>query len=77
MEITDNRITEYDIAYTIGAAWACNHGLVRGNRIGRNIRIENNSLDKGRKIFAYEKHIMNDLLYENAMGFDNKVLAEL
>ena len=77
VEITDNRITEYDIAYTIGAAWACNHGLVRGNRIGRNIRIENNSLDKGRKIFAYEKHIMNDLLYENAMGFDNKVLAEL
>ena len=75
--IRGNKITEYDTAYTIGAGWACNHGFVKDNTIGRNIVIEDNVLDKGKKVFSYDRHIMNELLYEDAAGSGNRVLADL
>ena len=74
ISIHQNKIVEYDQAFVLGAAWGAGHSYIHGSRIGNDIRVFGNELDPGRKIFCYEKQLVDEVMYDDAQGFDNYVV---
>lgn len=73
--IEGNEIIEYDVALTLCAAWICGHAFGKNNTVGPHITIKNNKLDGGRKVFCYSKYITDEILYDDAIGFGNRVIG--
>ena len=73
--VENNTIEYYDIALTMGAAWACGHAFVRDSVVGENMRFSGNKLDKKEKVYAYRDVIVHAQPYEDAVCTDCVVLC--
>lgn len=75
--IRENQFIEYDCALTVGGAWACGHGFAKSNIVGPELVFSDNHFENGRKVFSYRKQASDQVLYDDAIGFDNRVLGKL
>ena len=73
--VENNTIEYYDIALTMGAAWACGHAFVRDSVVGENMCFSGNKLDKKEKVYAYRDVIVHAQPYEDAVCTDCVVLC--
>ena len=68
--VENNVIESYDIALTMGAAWACGHAFVRDSVVGERILFNANRLDKKEKVYAYRDVVTHAQPYEDAVCTD-------
>ncbi len=72
--IAHNSLGEFDMAFTLGAAWGCGYSFIKNCVVKDDISIFDNKLDSGRKVFTYEKHIVNEVMFDRAYGANNIVM---
>lgn len=76
VRISSNTFNTYDVAYTIGAAWGAGHSFISDCQIGSTIEIENNDCRSDNKVFCYQRNVMNELMYDDAMGSGNRIFCD-
>ena len=74
--VRDNEASDYDCFLNMAGAWAAGRGFARNNSVGPELVFENNSLDKGKKVFAYRYEAADQRLLEEACGFGNRAWKE-
>lgn len=75
--VRGNRFYEYDVAINMAGARVCGHGFAKDNEIGPDIQFSDNTFEDGRKIYSYRKNVSAELLYDNGMGFGNKITGRV